>query len=256
MPVLPESTTLSRSRSRSPARSTSPIPPPPMSPITPPLAPTTLPSDDMVASTLFRPCQPFLTHSSQPSQQIGILPPPPEPIDFESNPDVIALKSAISILLVQKGQATRDIQRLSQIRAEALADPEAFMKDLAAGNVKPREDFVFGSDDSDRSSEDNDNQTSVRRQTNKPRAWSALPKPQNMVRCPPINWAQYAVVGESLDKLHAEQVSRPSQGAPAVFGPGGFYDMSDEGAQETYSGVAAPYDPCRDAIDRKPKSSE
>ncbi|KAG5929904.1 hypothetical protein E4U42_003965 [Claviceps africana] len=239
-----------------------------MSPITPPLAPAQpLGAAIGAAGNPPRPRQP-LTHSSQPSQQMGIPPPHPEPIDFESNPDVIALKSAISVLQVQKGRATRDIQDLSRIRAEALADPEAFIKDLAAGNVKPRDDsaFVFGSDDSDQDSQEKDNNPpTARRRTDKhkhkhkhkhkPRAWSALPKPQNVVRCPPINWAQYAVVGESLDKLHAEQVSRPSQGTPAVLGPGGLYRTGGEGAQETYNGVAAPYDPARDAIDRKPKSS-
>ncbi|KAG5949980.1 hypothetical protein E4U53_005585 [Claviceps sorghi] len=254
MSGLPQFTGKATNSSRSHPRSPSPVPPP-MSPITPPLAPT-LPPDAAAAAAgnLPRPRQP-LTHSSQPSQQMGIPPPPPEPIDFDSNPDVIALKSAISVLQVQKGRATRDIQALSRIRAEALADPEAFIKDLAAGNVKPRDDaaFGFGSDDSDQDDEETDKKTPARRQTGKPKVWSALPKPQDVVRCPPINWAQYAVVGESLDKLHAEQVSRPSQGTPAVFEPGGLYNAGGEGVQETYSGVAAPYDPARDAIDRKPK---
>lgn len=254
MPALTISTGKAAT-SRPRPRSTSPVPPP-MSPITPPLPPT-LPSDDvaLAASNIPQPRLP-LTHSSQPSQQIGIPPPPPEPIDFESNPDVIALKSAISVLQVQKGRAARDIQALNKIKEEALAEPEAFVKDLAAGNVKPRDDFVFGADDSDKDDEENENESPVRGQSDKPRAWSALPKPQDVVRCPPINWAQYAVVGESLDKLHAEQVSRPSQGSPAVFGPGGLYNVKTEGKQEPYSGVAAPYDPARDAMDRNPKKKK
>ncbi|KAG5984923.1 hypothetical protein E4U55_002505 [Claviceps digitariae] len=256
MSASPESTGKTTNLRRSPTRSTSPAPPP-MSPITPPLGPTLLPDDaDAAASTLAWPPQP-LTHSSHPSHQIGILPPPPEPLDFESNPDVIALKSAISVLQVQKGRATRDIQTLNQVRAEALADPEAFLKDLAAGTVKPRDDFAFPSNDSDQDRPERNNTPSKpRRQTDKPRVWSALPKPQAVVRCPPINWSQYAVVGESLDKLHAEQVTRPSQGTPAVFGPDGLYHTSGEGTRETYTGVAAPYDPGRDAIDRKFKSNK
>ncbi|KAG6008954.1 hypothetical protein E4U21_003504 [Claviceps maximensis] len=254
MSALPRTTGKATDLSRSRARSNSPAAPP-MSPITPPLAPMLPPPDDVAVAAMGipRPRQ-SLTHSTQPSQQMGIPPPPPETIDFESNPDVIALKSAISVLQVQKGRATRDIQALSQIRDEALADPEAFIKDLAAGNVKSRDDFAFGSDDSDQDSVENVKKPSVKRRTDKRRAWSALPKPQDVVRCPPINWAQYAVVGESLDKLHAEQVRRPSQGTPAVFGAGGLYNASGEGKQEVYSGVAAPYDPGRDAIDRKPKS--
>ncbi|GAB0135340.1 hypothetical protein EsDP_00003682 [Epichloe bromicola] len=245
MPALTISTdkaTRSRSRSTSPVR-------PPMSPITPPLAPTLPPDTAPSPRNLLPPRQP-LTHSSQPSQQIGIPPPPPEPIDFESNPDVIALKSAISVLQVQQSRATGDIQALNRVRGEALAEPEAFIKDLAAGKVKPRDDFVFEAGDSDEDGEENDGKRFSQGQSDKPRAWSSLPKPQDVVRCPPINWAQYAVVGESLDKLHAEQLSRPSQGNPAVFGSSGLYDVNVDGKQETYNGVAAPYDPGRDAIGR------
>ena len=43
-----------------------------------------------------------------------------------------------------------------------------------------------------------------------------LPEPQNVFRCPPVNWAKYHVVGESLDKLHEEQMKRPSEGEPQV----------------------------------------
>ncbi|KAG6041576.1 hypothetical protein E4U41_003472 [Claviceps citrina] len=273
MPALTISTDKA-TPSRPRTRSNSPVPPP-MSPITPPLGPTQQPpgaeaeadaaAAEAPTSTLPRPRHP-LTHSSQPSHQTGIPPPPPEPIDFDSNPDVIALKSAISVLQVQKGRATRDIQALSTIRDEALADPEAFIRDLAAGKVKPTsDDFAFGAHHDDDDDEDDDeddkggggknnDEPPLRGRASKPRPWSALPKPQAVVRCPPINWAQYAVVGDSLDKLHAEQVSRPSQGAPAVFRPSGLYELKTEGKQETYNGVAAPYDPARDAIDRKAKS--
>lgn len=182
-------------------------------------------------------------------------------MDFESNPDVIALKSAISVLQVQKRRATGDIQALNRVRGEALDDPEAFVKDLAAGKVKPRDDFVFGATDSD-DDEDMDEdgsdgkRSSQQQDESKPREWSSLPKPQDVVRCPPINWAQYAVVGESLDKLHAEQVSQPSQGSPAVFGSSGMYDIKNEGKQERYTGPAAPYAPGKDRIDRKSKNKK
>lgn len=87
-------------------------------------------------------------------------------------------------------------------------------------------------------------------------AWRKLPKPQTVVRCPPVNWSQYAVVGESLDKLHAEQVAAPTPGAPLVLGPGGTYEFNSNslGQQESERpqklvGIAAPYVPGRDKID-------
>ncbi|KAH0595371.1 hypothetical protein MHUMG1_07123 [Metarhizium humberi] len=256
MPALTISTDKpTRSRSTSPVR-------PPMSPITPPLAPARPPDAPPAAANL-PPARQTYTHSSQPSQQIGIPPPPPEPIDFELNPDVIALKSAISVLQVQKRRATGDIQTLSRVRDEALDDPESFIKDLAAGKVKPRDDFVFETAGSDEDDENAGEESSGSKRSPRPdgeskprREWSSLPKPQDVVRCPPINWAQYAVVGDSLDKLHAEQVARPSQGSPAVFGSNGTYDIKNEGKQEKYSGVAAPYAPGKDRIDRKSKGKK
>lgn len=224
-----------------------------MSPITPPLAPTQAPDPAPAASTLY-PGRQLLTHVSQPSQQIGIPPPPPEPLDFDSNPDVIALKAAISVLQVQKSRATGDIQTLHRVREEALNEPEAFIRDLAAEKVRPRDDSLFEASDSDDEGKQRKPGRPCQEPHGKPRAWSSLPKPQDVVRCPPINWAQYAVVGESLDKLHAEQVHRPSQGSPAVFGSAGLYEVKNEGKQEKYPGVAAPYTPGKDIIDRDSKS--
>ncbi|KAL1898067.1 hypothetical protein Cpir12675_002086 [Ceratocystis pirilliformis] len=94
-------------------------------------------------------------------------------------------------------------------------------------------------------------------------AWANLPGEQSIVRCPPINWAQYAVVGESLDKLHAEQVARPNGGMPAMFTAsargiaatgGGTYEfrgasaLAASGPGEKYLGIAAPYVPGRDVL--------
>ncbi|KHN94494.1 uncharacterized protein MAM_07682 [Metarhizium album ARSEF 1941] len=257
---MPALTTILTDKPGARSRSASPIRPP-MSPITPPLAPAQ-PRDVPPAAAELPPARQTYTHSSQPSQQIGIPPPPPEPIDFEQNPDVIALKSAISVLQVQKRRATGDIQTLNRIKDEALDDPESFMKDLAAGKVKPRDDCLFESVDSDEHDGDTGGENSRSKRSSrqdeesKPREWSSLPKPQDVVRCPPLNWAQYAVVGESLDKLHAEQVARPSQGLPAVFGPNGMYDIKTEGKQEKYTGVAAPYAPAKDRIDRKSKGKK
>ncbi|KAI0486235.1 hypothetical protein F4859DRAFT_469596 [Xylaria cf. heliscus] len=87
-----------------------------------------------------------------------------------------------------------------------------------------------------------------------PPPWAQIPKPQNVVRCPPINWSQYAVVGESLDKLHNEQVRRPAQGTPATLTPEGRFEFKGgDGKQERYIGVAAPYAPGKDRLDGKSK---
>jgi hypothetical protein len=72
------------------------------------------------------------------------------------------------------------------------------------------------------------------------------------VRCPPINWSQYAVVGDSLDRLHREQVSRPPQTSPAVYTPTGGYEFKGTAAApaDEYKGIAAPYNPLKDHIEK------
>ncbi|TDZ73201.1 hypothetical protein CTRI78_v001387 [Colletotrichum trifolii] len=255
------------SRSSSPAR-------PPISPITPTLPPARLP--DPVPP--FAADRPVLTHNAQApiAAAAAALPPPrPEPIDFDSNPDVLALKSAISILQLQQKKATADVQRLNKAKNAAVQDPAAFIADLKAGRVHTEGDKLFpDSDDSDsdddgaegkkpepaggvKPEEGSASQAKLPEQPQKqePKPWESLPKPQNVVRCPPINWSQYAVVGESLDKLHNEQKARPSQGAPATLGASGTYEFTGVpgGNQRPYPGVAAPYTPGKDRIDKKTK---
>lgn len=176
-----------------------------------------------------------------------MLPPAPEPIDFSANPDVIALKSAISVLQVQRQRATADLQALSRAKDDAVRDPEDFVKDLVAGkvNAPQSQGSALNGEDTDQSQGDQ-------------KSWTTLPKPQDIVRCPPINWSQYAVVGESLDKLHAEQIQRPAQGSPAVTGPGGVFEfqgeaegMAAQSRADRYIGVAAPYAPGRDKLKGK-----
>ncbi|RYP51250.1 hypothetical protein DL769_010837 [Monosporascus sp. CRB-8-3] len=287
-----------------------PSPPPPVSPITPPLNPT------LVAAPGERGRPPQLTHTTQAPQtaENAAAPPPPEPLDFDTNPDVLALRSAIAVLQNQRRRAAADMVALDRAKSAALADPAAFLRDLAGGRVGVGGDSLFGpgaaagrgdlESESDSESEDGDadadvdvemgdtaglqakaetgaepppsstrrKEPRVKKRSNPqpeggerrpPPPWSALPGKQNVVRCPPINWAQYAVVGESLDRLHSEQQRRPAQGAPAVVGPDGRFEFAAEGAgagghaDEPYLGVAAPYSPLRDRIDkadRKPSS--
>ena len=227
MPALTISTSNpQRSRSPSPAR-------PPVSPITPTLGPTRT-----------------LTHT-QPDQT-SIPPPAPEPLAFDSNPDVIAIKSAISILQIQKNRATADIQALNRAKDAAVVDPEAFVKDLVEGKINAPQPEEDESSDEGEGMDNAGEGSSKQLPRDQPREWTTLPKPQNIVRCPPINWSQYAIVGDSLDKLHAEQINRPTQGTPATIGQHGVYEFKGgDGKQEKYSGVAAPYNPLQDKVDKK-----
>ncbi|KAI0164802.1 hypothetical protein GGR57DRAFT_450609 [Xylariaceae sp. FL1272] len=241
------------SRSSSPAR-------PAYSPITPPLNPQALPPRQTYTHT---------THTDS----VAAPAPLPEPIDFESNPDVLALKSAISVLQMQKRKAERDMVTLSHIKTAALANPSSFIRDLTSNKlrVEGERDPNSKEDSDNRSDSDSEAEPAAEAKV-KPLLsddiaapstssisatttdWGAIPKPQNIVRCPPINWSQYAVVGESLDKLHNEQVMRPSQGTPAVMTADGHFEFrAGEGKQERYIGVAAPYAPGKDRIDRKIK---
>ncbi|KOS20186.1 hypothetical protein ESCO_006106 [Escovopsis weberi] len=228
-------------------------PRPPMSPITPPLHPADIDIDISVPQPQPHPQplsysadhlhhqqpapNPFArTHAYSHSQpdQVAIPQPPPIPISLDANPDAIALRAALAALQVQKMRATSDIRALSTAKHQALQHPLEFTQDLLAGMVQTRDT------DEDRSNDDG------------PPAWRSLPRPQDVVRCPPINWSQYAVVGESLERLHAEQLAAPAQGSPATLGPGGVYEFR-AGAQEPYRGVASPYSPLCDRVDTKAK---
>ena len=174
------------------------------------------------------------------------------PIAFDENPDALALKSAISILQIQAKKATADIQSLQAIKERAMMDPEQFAQALISGEVKKRGDPLFAPSQEDDNMDDNDEEElSQKRTAQEGKNWPRLPTPQNVVRCPPINWSQYAVVGESLDKLHADQQARPTEGQPNKLGPGGQLSYGGDGQRRSaYLGAAAPYDFGRDKIEK------
>ncbi|KAM0539227.1 hypothetical protein ACHAQF_002016 [Verticillium nonalfalfae] len=230
--------------------------------------------------------QTFTHNQPVPDAAATAIPPPrPEPIDFDANPDVLALKSAISILQLQRQRAANDIRALGAAKDAAAADPEAFLADLTANKIRGQQDPLFptaqahDSSSSEDESDDDDEPgaapsgdvpltggsavdgdpprqpktKSKPKSAEPPKPWKNLPRPQNVVRCPPINWAQYAVVGDSLDKLHAEQRARPNQGQPAVVGSDGAFEFkgSTDGNRADFVGVAAPYMPGRDKLENK-----
>ncbi|KAI9764648.1 MAG: hypothetical protein M1840_008145 [Geoglossum simile] len=255
-------------------RSTSP-PRPPVSPITPVLSPATLvPSTESTIalappSTATTPSnfnQP--TYPAAPSAAASFIQrPAPVPISESENPDVIALRSAISILQLQRERSKADLRALQTLKERAVAEPEEFAQDLLAGRIESadRSKDLLGADLEDVSHHrerggvttpppianadaagdkmdiDGGDGDKKSHSTNHSK-FSPIPAPQNVIRCPPINWAKYHVVGESLDKLHEEQRRRPTQGEPQR-------DSSGRGVSRApVSVVAAPYRPFVDRV--------
>ena len=166
-------------------------------------------------------------------------------MDFDENPDVLATKSAISILQIQKRTAERDIVTLQQIKDKALGDPEGFVKALE--DIRSTNDMLF-------SPEDGGSQTP--KGEGEGEKWPEIPVPQNVVRAPPVNWAKYQVVGDSLEKLHKDQLARPSEGTPQRAGADGVLVPGGEGYRRPADlGVAAPYQPGRDKIEKGTKKT-
>jgi hypothetical protein len=178
---------------------------------------------------------------------------------------VIALKSAIAILQMQAKNAVGDVRRLRDIKERALRDPEEFLRARERGEVRVREAGFGPSYESEEEGSDAEMKTEddVKNENEgKDRSGSGekkgeewlLPRMQNVVRCPPINWSQYAVVGESLDKIHKDQLKRPVEGTPQRVGPDGNLIYGGEGERREHVGVYAPYDPLRDKVDVKKKN--
>lgn len=166
------------------------------------------------------------------------------PIQESDNSDVIALRSAIALLQLQKETGKRDIQTLLKLKQEAAADPEGFVAELVkrkaedTHNGPPVDDllsptlrYLAGAvtadntpsrqQDTSNTTDDDQRAPAVRGESDDDdevieddSKFAAAPKPQNVFRMPPINWAKYQVVGPSLDKLHEEQRARPVQGQP------------------------------------------
>ncbi|KAI9783885.1 MAG: hypothetical protein M1816_001137 [Peltula sp. TS41687] len=162
--------------------------------------------------------------------------------------DAIALRAAISILQLQRERSKADMVALERLKRQAVADPHSFVDELNAGRLrKSQADLNLaptgddGANDrresehpSDADVDDGDHDTSSRGTASKAKTFKfdPIPLPQNVVRCPPINWAKYRVVGESLDKIHAERTRRPGTG-----------EATQDGARAPEVLLAAPYSP-------------
>ncbi|PQE24812.1 Cysteine and histidine-rich domain-containing 1 protein [Rutstroemia sp. NJR-2017a BVV2] len=195
-----------------------------------------------------QPPQRLVQYSHAQDPQVSVPQPKPEQIRLDENPDVLAMRSTISILQLQARKAERDMLTLQRIKERALGDPEGFVRSLKGEDVRSEgvvDEGVESSSDEDEEDDDetrgngndamedvkleSENEVRVNGQTDfdarregpPKEKWEKLPTPQNIVRCPPINWAKYGVVGESLDKMHEDQVRRPSEGFPAKINPDG-----------------------------------
>jgi hypothetical protein len=186
-------------------------------------------------------------------QEPFVRPPPmpvkPEPaavpISESDNPDVIALRSAISVLQLQKQKALKDIKTLNEMKKAAMADPEGFAQELVAGRLSSQDQSSFvdthlpPDDDEEQEEEEEDN---AKAQSPEGK-FGKIPSPQNVVRMPPINWAKYQIVGEPLDRIHNEQRSRPVPGEP----------RQDPNQRAPEHFIAAPYRPLTDRLESPTK---
>ncbi|KAI4189868.1 MAG: hypothetical protein LQ346_005031 [Caloplaca aetnensis] len=172
-----------------------------------------------------------------------------EPFSEIDNSDAIALRAAISVLQIQRQQALRDLKTLERQKHVAVADPEAFCTAVAEGRVKTQSSGVLGFqpafdpsslgnvEDSDGEEEEEAGIATAEKPVTA--RFENFPGPQDVVRCPPINWAKYHVAGRQLDKLHEEQRKRPSNN-PIGNNP------SQAKAEEHI--IAAPYNPFKDQL--------
>jgi hypothetical protein len=172
--------------------------------------------------------------------------PDPIPINLDENSDAIALKAALSILQMQKQRSQLAIKQLDRMKAAANKEPEAFIAALQSGKLSnaPQQALV-DIDVDDEGSDDEERPDNKVTQSAKPgHDFGQFPNPQNVIRCPPINWSKYHIVGESLDKLHDEQRQRPEPG----------YARRDEYGRPPEHVIAAPYQPFVDKLEATPGS--
>ncbi|KAL1794957.1 hypothetical protein ACET3X_006773 [Alternaria dauci] len=178
--------------------------------------------------------------------------PPSVAISETDNPDAIALRSAISLLQLQREKSKRDLKALEELKAAAVSDPQAFVKSLQEQRAQASHSYhdiltptlshladASSSHGQDTSSADMRKDSTHMDAKPDPPKFPAIPQPQNIVRCPPINWEKYHIVGEPLDKIHEEQKKWPASAEPP---------RTKSGQRAPPHSVTAPYSPFTDGI--------
>jgi hypothetical protein len=212
--------------------------PPPASPLTPPTRPAR-PATQAQAEHAPQ----SQRHARAEQEPKFIQQPPSLPFSGQDSSDAIALRAAISSLQFQRLQAQRDLRTLQDIKRQAVDHPEEYRRYvLAASQAKSAPppwltaESSVPNDDEDDDTMTGASESKTPNQTSKARKSSgfpAVPLPQAVVRCPPIEWEKYHITGEPLDKLHRDQQARPGHVNPA----------------ERESLVAAPYNPFLDKLE-------
>lgn len=194
---------------------------PPVSPITPKASAAQL--APVERTELPRPAPPAPPPVATFKQQ-----PPSVAISESENPDAIALRSAISILQLQREKSKQDLKALAELKTVAVADPRGFVQSIQENRAKVAQTYndlltpTLANLTNAASAEMSDAPAGVDARKDSadmgaPEAKSnfpAVPQPQNIVRCPPVNWAKYHIVGEPLDKMHEEQQKWPGSSEP------------------------------------------
>ncbi|KAJ9661210.1 hypothetical protein H2198_002154 [Neophaeococcomyces mojaviensis] len=189
----------------------------------------------------FSPVTPTGSHephaaAQQKTETQWIDEPPPLPLSLEDNADAIALKATISLLQMQRQQSLKDIRDLDKIKDAALEDPRGFADDLRTGKLKKPLSADITLDAIEY--EDEEAAHDAGQATSK---FGRLPNPQNIARCPPIEWSKYHIVGKPLDDMHEMQKRHPGVSESDI-ARGNLLDEHK---------VTTPYRPFKDKLDHK-----
>ncbi|KAF2187821.1 hypothetical protein K469DRAFT_704780 [Zopfia rhizophila CBS 207.26] len=224
---------------------------PPVSPITPVASVAQLAPVERVEPQRRVPPPQATTFMQQPS---------PVPISENENPDAIALRSAISLLQLQREKSKRDLKTLEELKAAAVSDPQGFVRaletqrarqsksnsDILTPTLSDVQDTIIDGDgeiqNRQRDGIRQKDSASVEPSTvpgDSNTGFPTMPQPQNIIRCPPVNWAKYHIVGEPLDKMHEEQKQYPYSAEPP---------RTQQGTRAPPHTIAAPYSPFTDRI--------
>lgn len=183
----------------------------------------------------YSPFTPTLSEANLGTAESFTLPPPEdwnsqwieeprsEPVNLDENPDAIALRAAIEALQSQREKSLSDIKDLDRIKKGAKENPEGFLAKIRAGGLSTTE----------RGQKQNETESSAPKDSD----LNPFPIAQDIVRCPPIEWSKYHIVGEPLEQMHNHQRRRP----------GSIHDNENQTGDRV---ISAPYRPFSDPLNQ------